>query len=190
MPARPLRPRGPLSALAGPDRRRLIGRWVLALLGLSAIMARSEVALRRSGGGIVAFELAGTPERAAALLESWGAEGRAAARESLVLDQGYLVAYSSVLALAATEAGVAFGDRGWRRTARLAGPLGWAQYVAAGCDAVENAALFAVVGGSTRTGLPALARRAALVKFALIALGLPYGLVGLVVGHRARRAAG
>jgi hypothetical protein len=54
---------------------------------------------------------------------------------------------------------------------------------------VENAALLAELSGS-RGPLPALARRCALVKFGLVLPAVGYGLAGLAITERARRAAG
>jgi hypothetical protein len=64
--------------------------------------------------------------------------------------------------------------------------LAWGQLLAAGFDYVENTALLLILSG--RDGrLPALARRAALAKFALLFAGWSYMLLGL--NARGERAA-
>jgi hypothetical protein len=71
----------------------------------------------------------------------------------------------------------------------MAGPVAWAQLAAALFDYVENTALLAILAG--RDGnLPALARRAALTKFALLYGGWAYILLGLTAGARRRLARG
>lgn len=55
--------------------------------------------------------------------------------------------------------------------------LAGGQFLAAACDAVENTALLAVLGGR-RGHLPALARAAATLKFSLVGIGAAYVALG------------
>jgi hypothetical protein len=141
--------------------------------------------MKRSGGpGIIPFELAGTSERANRILEAWQDEGRAAARLSLLLDYPFPASYSLMQALACSEAAETFYERGASKLAAIGAPIAWAQFVAAVCDYGENTALLLILAG--RNGrLPQLARRAALVKFALLSTGWSYVL--LAIGHAAPR---
>src|SRR5687768_15786365 len=75
-----------------PDRLKLFGAAQTALFIPIAVLDRRMQ--RTGGGGIVPFELAGTPERARRTMQKWGPEGRSAARASLLLDFPFLVAYS------------------------------------------------------------------------------------------------
>jgi hypothetical protein len=62
--------------------------------GYTAVMLVSARGMRRIGGpGIVAFELAGTEERANQIMASWGDRGRRAARAAPRLDFGYEASY-------------------------------------------------------------------------------------------------
>lgn len=111
--------------------------------------------------GIIPFELAATPERARAILEAWGPEGRRLALIAHAVDYGYLVAYGLGLAIVAR-----------RFDPRLA-PL---PIAAAACDAIENAWLVVVLlSGPTLVATAAAALFAA-IKFGLLAL-LALGLV-------------
>lgn len=176
---------GPFDHLPTERRRAHLGKAIAAVVGVGALMVPSTRRMRATGGpDIVPFELAGSRPRVDEILERWGAEGRAAARQNLLLDQVWLLTYSTSMALSAAEAGRAFGARGWHWTASVSGVMGWAPYVAAALDAVENTSLLALVDGSPSTRLPVVAARAARVKFALVALSLPYGLAGLAVGRR------
>jgi hypothetical protein len=130
------------------------------------------------GPGIIPFELAG-PLGSADILRRWGAEGRRAARSSLLLDFPYLVAYTTL------------GVRVTRR-AQEAGPLPrlgpavCAVQVAAGaCDAIENAALLGVVSRGGDARLASVARTAARAKFAGLIVGCAYSaaaLLGMLTG--------
>lgn len=148
-----------------------------------------EAQMKRTGGpGIIAFELAGSPGRAREIVETWGAQGTDAARRSLWLDYLFPPTYAAVQALACSSAIDGFAARGRRSLASAGGPIAWAQPVAAGFDFVENTALLGVLAGRYER-LPRLARRAALVKFALSSLGLGYILLaGLDAGRERCRS--
>ncbi len=155
---------------------------IALLLPLAAIDRR----LQATGGpGIIPFELAG-PGGTEAILDRWGEEGRRWAIASLLLDFPFLVAY--------TRANLAIVERLGRRAdyaddrilASLARPVGLLHIVAGASDAVENAALLAVVARRGDPVRAALARRAARTKFA--ALGAGWAYAAAVMGASRRRA--
>ena len=85
--------------------RGLILAAVASVLLLLA-MAPAEERMKDTGGpGMVPFELTGGEDRADEILAEWGEEGQDAARESLWIDFGFLLAYGTflTLALAATR---------------------------------------------------------------------------------------
>lgn len=177
-------PGAPFAALAKKNRRRAM--WALAGAEFAQLLAFGvlERRMKRTGGpGIIAFELAGSPERAQRITEAWGDDGRSAARLSLLLDVPFPATYALLQALACTATADGFADRGQRALGAAGAPLAWGQLAAAGFDYVENTALLLILSG--RDGaLPALARRAALTKFALVFAGWTYLLLG--VGTTAR----
>jgi hypothetical protein len=122
--------------------------------------------MRAAGGpGIVPFELAGSAAKAEDIMSRWGEDGRHAARQSMRLDFGYMTTYGTLLGLLI--------DRSRRRRGHPA----WLPSLAAAAvaaDAVEGVSLIRVLA---RRDVAANARRgqtAALIKFALIAVGLGY----------------
>jgi hypothetical protein len=131
-----------------------------------------------NGVGILELEFTGSAEQAAEHHDRLGAEGRDAARTSLLLDYAYLVAYGLFLAGAC----IAVADRARRtgrsRLAALGPPLAWGALGAAACDAVENAMLLLILGGHTGQPWPAIAFAFATVKFALAAAASLYALGG------------
>ena len=134
--------------------------------------------MRDTGGpGIIPFELAGTPERARRIIDVWGSDGRRAARRSLLLDYAFPPTYACLQALGCMVTGDRYGTGGRRLLAAGGSLLAWGQLAAAGFDYVENTALLLILAG--RDGrAPALARRAALAKFALLFAGWSYMLLG------------
>ena len=134
--------------------------------------------MHSGGPGIIPFEVAGTREGAERIMRRWGPEGRAAARQSLILDYPFLVGYASLQAPTCAAAADAMRRRGWRARAAAGAAVSWGQLAAGGFDALENAALLGVLAGRRRR-LPAVARACATAKFALIGLGWAYGLLGL-----------
>jgi hypothetical protein len=170
---------GPFAQHSRRDRRRAL--WAIGgvtLMQLGPLLALQHRMKRSGGPGIIPFELAGTREKANRILEAWQDDGRAAARKSLILDYPFPASYSLMHALACSEAAETFNERRASKLAAAGGPIAWAQFLAAGCDYVENAALLFILAG--RDGrLPQLARRAALVKFALLATGWSYMLLAI-----------
>jgi hypothetical protein len=158
-----------------------------AALVLWVFLVVQDQEIQDSGGpGVVPFEVAGTSEEAREILDDWGEQGRDAARLSLIVDYAYLVAYSIFLAVGCTIAGERLARRGMTRLARIGPLLGWAQFAAAACDAIENAALLRVLDGHTEV-YPGIALYAAIPKFALAGLGLAYVIAGAVLGRSAGR---
>ncbi len=166
----------PFPRLGRRARRRAI--WTLGAAGLAQLgpLLSAEREMKASGGpGILAFELAGSPERAERMLDKWGERGQRAARTSLLLDFPYPATYALLHCLACTAAGERHRERGRTRLATAAPALAWAQLAAALFDYVENVSLLLVLAG-TRSRVPALARNAALTKFALLFAGWGYML--------------
>jgi len=151
-----------------------------------------EPAKDSSGTDIVAFEFAGTPERAREILDEWGTEGRAGATRAIKIDYGFLIAYAVFLSLAVggLAAGVGKRTRAWAES------LGWRlvglALVAGALDAIENTALLRVLDAYQSSGISGLATLtaavAASVKFLIVAAAVAYLLIGsLLVLARPRR---
>jgi pimeloyl-ACP methyl ester carboxylesterase len=149
-------------------------------LVLGAILLALDGRLWDEGGpGIVGFELAAHADNADEILVEWGADGRSAARWSLVLDFLYLAGYAVFWALAVRAAGDLAARRGWRRLAALR-VLWPVALVAAACDAIENVLLLVELEGTT--GLAPFAAAFAALKF--IGLAVVVGYVVLVLVRR------
>ena len=168
------------------SRRAALLAALVATVGLFVVLAGLDGTMQDAGGaGIVDFELAGSDEEARSILDAWGTRGKDAARTSLWLDFGFLVAYGAfgaLLALVLRDAAPAGPLRSAGRAAVAAPPL------AAACDVVENVLLLLVLGGTGGSGAPVAAEVFARAKFTLLLAGLAYAvLVGLALAVRALR---
>ena len=158
---------------------RALWLFVIAALTMSAVMQIVGGPLQTAAApaGIVSFEFAGTLENAQRMLASWDQEQQVRAGLSLGLDYLFLVLYSMAIALACFR--VAGGWRTSRPLPAAAGFwLGRGQWLAAGLDALENVALIYLLLGSHNGLWAPLAWGCAAVKFAIVAAGLLYVLLG------------
>lgn len=168
-------------------RKRGLIATGIAALALLAAMAPADQRMQDSGGpGIVPFELTGGEDRADEILVEWGEEGQSAARQSLWIDFGFLLAYGAFLTLALAATRDLAERRGWRRLApigRVVLPFG---ALAAAFDALENVCLLLTLDASG-AAFPLLATVFASIKFALLAAAIAYLLGGIAL--RLRRPA-
>ncbi len=142
-------------------------------------MSPADERMQDTGGpGIVPFELTGGQERADEILAEWGEEGQDAARESLWIDFGFLLAYGAFLTLALAAMRDRARERGWRRLAAIGGVVVTFGALGAAFDALENVCLLLTLDGAG-AALPLLATIFAACKFALLAAAIAYLLAGL-----------
>jgi hypothetical protein len=162
-----------------PERRR--GRWLLALALVYLVVQIAIGAVNRpittdaAPNGIVTLELAGTPEEATRIVDSWEREGALdEAGVSLGLDFLYMPLYAALLA------GLVVGVN--RRRWKIGSAIAWAPFVAAAFDVVETVSLVHVVDDPSVDGWPAVARAFALGKFALLIVAVLFIVVAGVAG--------
>jgi hypothetical protein len=142
-------------------------------------------------GGMVSFELAGTPLAAREITESWkqlsallGATGKpnpdivnvayAFAAFGLGLDYLFMPVYALALSFATLL--IAQKHVGWMHSILVL--AGYGAFAAALFDAVENYALFQVLLGRAESSYPEIAAACATVKFSLLLLGMLVVLMG------------
>lgn len=142
-------------------------------------MAPADQRMRDTGGpGIAPFELAGSQDRADEIFAEWGADGQDAARESLWIDFGFMLAYGAFLTLALVAIRDLARRRGWRRLAAIGAVVVSFGALAAGFDALENICLLLTLDGAS-AALPLMATIFAACKFAFLAAAIAYLLAGL-----------
>jgi hypothetical protein len=169
-------------------RQGLIASGIATLVLLLA-MAPAESRMKDAGGpGIVPFELAGGQDRADEIRAEWGEDGQDAARESLWIDFGFLLAYGTFLTLALAAARELAADRGWRRLGAIGRFAVFSGALAAGFDALENACLLLALDDAG-AALPTLATVFAACKFVFLSVAISYLLAGLAMRMRSRERA-
>ncbi len=152
-------------------------------------MSPAENRMKDTGGpGMVPFELTGGQHRADEILSEWGEDGQDAARESLWIDFGFLLAYGAFLTLALAAIRDLARERDWRRLAAIGGIAVSFGALGAGFDALENVCLLLTLNGAG-TAFPLLATFFAACKFAFLALAIAYLVAGLAMRMRGRGTA-
>jgi hypothetical protein len=149
-------------------------------------MAPADERMQDTGGpGIVPFELTGGQDRADEILSEWGEDGQDAARESLWIDFGFLLAYGTFLTLALMALRDLARERGWRRLAAIGKVAIWFGALGAAFDALENVCLLLTLeeGGAA---FPLLATVFAACKFGLLTAAIAYLVVVLAMRLRSR----
>ena len=186
----------PLEFVSVQYRKRFFFIFLAITLLIFGIFCYLDQPLRTDAApnGIVSFELAGTPQAARAITDSW--KGMSLLLSS-VADQpdpnvvnvpyafaafglgfDYLFMPMYALALAFGTLLVAQKHAGWMHL--LAVVAGYGAFVAALFDAVENFALWQALLGAFESGYPAVAAFCATIKFGLLIFGLVVGLLGWI----------
>lgn len=168
----------------------------LLFLGLTVLMYLIfrilDVPLRTAAApnGIVSFELAGTIERAAEMLASWGSlselggfsifqPARTYLAFGLGLDYLFMPVYAIALSLATL---LAAGQTGlW---AKIGAWAGWAALFAPVFDAIENYSLLQLTLGKIVAPWPQAAAVCATIKFGLLAIGVVVALSAWLIRKR------
>lgn len=122
---------------------------------------------------IIHFEFAGTLDQAQVIMSSWGPENCDRVIAQIYVDYAFLLAYPQAIAL-----GILAVLRNTRNHRLLVGGrlLAWLQWLAGLLDAVENAALIALLKGNTAAWLAPLAWWSAAPKFAIVLAGIVFVL--------------
>jgi hypothetical protein len=166
-------------------RRRGLIVTALATVLLLAAMSPADNRMHDTGGpGIVPFEVTGGSDRADEILAEWGEEGQDAARQSLWIDFGFMLAYGTFLTLALAATRDLAKERGWRRLTAIGAVAVWFGALGAGFDALENICLLLTIDRAG-SAFPVLATIFASCKFLLLAAAIAYLLAGLALRLRA-----
>ena len=166
----------PLDFIPASSRKKAFLPLFALTLILVAVFRLLDAPLQNpvSPMGIVSFELAGTPEKADAIIQAWDARAKLFAAFSLGFDYLFMFAYGLAISLGVLLA----ADKQGGRFAAFASYVGWGVLLASLLDAIENFALWRLLSGTATEIFPRIAAFSATVKFFLLALGLGFFLVG------------
>lgn len=166
----------PLDFIPASARKKTFFALLALTLGLVGVFRLLDAPLRNpvSPSGIVSFELAGTMERADAIIQSWDARAQLFAAFGLGFDYLFLIVYGITISLGVLMAGEKHG----RKFVKVGNYLGWGVLFAALLDALENLALWRLLSGWAQPHCPLVAAISAKIKFSLLLLGLGFSLFG------------
>ncbi|MBU0529706.1 hypothetical protein KKF86_08130 [bacterium] len=130
-------------------------------------------------GGIISFELAKEIDTSVSIISSWDLNAKVNAGLSLGIDFLFLVVYAIFFATACYLIAKKYINKNnWMyKTGLLIAKL---QFVAALFDAIENIALIKLLLGSNNSIFLMIAYYFASIKFAIIAIGIIYIIIGLL----------
>jgi hypothetical protein len=172
----------PLMSIPRSSRKPLF--WFLLLFTLGVMVAINRVSkpliTPAAPNGIVSFELAGTPQNAQIILDSWDQEARLHAAFSLGFDYLFMGLYSTTIALACLWGSYVLQANRWPGVF-LGILLAWALWLAAVLDGIENVALSLTLFTAPAYPWPQVAQVCATIKFGLIFAGLIYAFLALIV---------
>lgn len=173
-----------LSSLSTPLLGALTLRLAILFVFGTALMAFVDVPLQgpHSPYGIVSFELAGSPNRALAILVQWQThDALGHAKLSLVVDYLYMLIYGGFFVMLSLWFGARRDEHVWRFRAA------WAAVGAVAFDLLETSVLFLEVSRfASPAPYPQLAAAFATAKFALLIVPIGYALASTIATLRAR----
>lgn len=132
-----------------------------------------------AASGIISYELAGKTDTTQNIIDSWDNQAKISAAFNLGLDYLFLALYS--ISIGAGILWLTDALTIHHRFLTLADLLAWSLLVAAILDAIENGALYTMLLNGATEPWPRVAFLAAVIKFAIVFLGLLYILIGLLV---------
>jgi uncharacterized membrane protein YhaH (DUF805 family) len=172
----------PLMSVSLSSRKSLF--WWLFLFTLGVMVSLNLVSkpliTPAAPNGIVSYELAGTPQKAQEILDSWNYEARLHAAFSLGFDYLFMGLYSTTIALACLWGSRVMHAARWPGVL-LGILLAWSLWLAAVSDGIENVALSLILFNVPAAPWPQIAQVCAILKFLLIFAGLIYVFLALIV---------
>jgi hypothetical protein len=164
------------------SQKHLFGLFLGLTLVLIVVFGTTGVPLNTEAApyGVVSFELAGSEERAKAILSSWDPSARERAAFGLGLDFLFIPVYTIAIALGCTLASRGMRSREWP-LAKVGKPLIVGVCLAGLLDVVENISLLVILFDSVSSPWPQIAAWCAGPKFGFIFLALVYALYGGVI---------
>ena len=158
----------------------LIAFFLSLLLLIAMSLVDRNLKTNSAPRGIVSFELAGNLDKGQQILESWNTQGKMYAALSLGLDYLFLIVYAVFISLSCVRLARRLKSR-LPYAATWGMVIGWAQFMAAMLDTIENYALIKLTFGYQHASWPLIARWCAMVKFGIVGVGLTYIVCGITI---------
>ena len=149
-------------------------------------MVSQPLATSQAPGGIISFELAKTPARSTAIMNSWDSTQKLIAAFSLGLDYLFILFYSITLSLGCVWTSIVINPQ--KPALALIGLIiAWLQWAAAILDGIENYSLFRILLVESNFPYSQLAFWCAVLKFGIIFAGIIWCVFALVINTANRR---
>jgi hypothetical protein len=136
------------------------------------------------GTGVLGFELAASTRRVHEILVRWGPAGRAAAREHVLIDLGFILGYGLLLIGSCARLAGRLRHGGHPRAAMVAALLAWGALVAAIANVLQKVVLWLELHGHIAQPLPAFAAVGGAITFALAIPAALFAILGAVAIRR------
>jgi hypothetical protein len=163
------------------QKRLWFGSLTISAVSLLAIKALDESLVNDAApSGIISFEFARSITRAQQILSSWDAADKIRCALSIGVDYLFLVSYALFISVGCAYIANALKIRK-PFLAKIGFVLGWAQFIAALLDAIENTALIQLLLGSRNQIYSWIAWGCAGSKFTFVGLGLIYMVSGFIL---------
>lgn len=170
------------------NRKILIFSAILTLILLFSLrIFDSPLHTIQAPNGIVSFELAKNIDTTKSILTSWDSVAKINAGLSLGLDFLFLFSYSIFFATACLMITENFNKNHLKYKIGIL--FVYFLLIAGACDAIENIALIKLLLGSNNGIYSSIAYYFASVKFAIIAIGIIYIILGLTISLFQKRFA-
>lgn len=156
--------------------RRLLWGCAVGVLVFGVAELPALARMSSHGASVLGFELAGSTQRLREILGQWGATGRGAAGEHVLIDLGFIACYGALLFGACSRLASRFEERRQPRAATVAAVMTWAGLTAAAINLAQKILLWLELHGHLAQPLPGLA---AVCGVLTIVLGLSAALFAL-----------
>jgi hypothetical protein len=174
------KPGVPAFFLALSSPRRLLALAAVALVSGAAMLPAMRT-MGDHGYSLLAFENAGSVERSAEIVDTWGEAGKQAAWWQLAFDTPFLIGYG-LFAAGACAAVARRADRvGRTRLRRTATIVVWFGPLAAGADFLQNVSLALILSGHIDSPWPQISAVGGSLTTALMGAALLFAIVGWLV---------
>jgi hypothetical protein len=170
----------PAFFLALSTPRRLLALAAITLASGAAMLPAMRT-MDDHGHSLFAFEKAGSAERSAEIVDTWGEAGKRAAWWQLAFDTPFLIGYGLFAAGACAAVARRAGKADRLRLRRAAMVVVWFGPLAAVADFLQNVSLALILSGHVTSPWPQVSATCGTLTSVLMGAALLFAIVGWVV---------
>ncbi|HEX4463100.1 MAG TPA: hypothetical protein VH042_00480 [Solirubrobacterales bacterium] len=171
--------------LAFSTPRRLLVLAAIVLISGAAMLPAMRT-MSDHGYSLFAFEQAGSVERSAEIVDTWGEDGKQAAWWQLAFDTPFLIGYGLFAAGACAAVARRASQADKQRLRRTATVVVWFGPLAAAADFLQNISLALILSGHVASPWPQVSATGGSLTSLLMAAALLFAIVGWAATRGAR----